>query len=69
MRRFAEFDGAIKRRFKFRRLHVVRIAAKARVAPAEIDGVRTRVTQAAEIFHVDVPIACMREAMPRAHRY
>ncbi len=49
-----EMDGAVERCGECRRLHVVRIAAKACVAPAEIDRVAFWMAQAAEIFHVDV---------------
>ena len=45
---FGEFDHAIERRREFVRLHVVRKAAKAGVAPTEIDGIGFRVAQTAE---------------------
>ena len=53
-----EFDGALKPGFKFRRLHVIGIAAKAGVAPAEIDGVRAGVAQAAQAFQMAIADAC-----------
>jgi len=48
-------DGPLQPRHEFRRLHMIREAAKARVAPPQVHGVRPRAPQAAQLLHVDIP--------------
>src|SRR5271170_6974256 len=50
----SEPDGAVKRVYELRRLHVVRETAETRIAPAEVNRIAFRVTQALKIFEVNV---------------
>jgi len=52
--RFGPFDRARKSLFEGGRLHVVSKAAKAWVAPAEIDRIGSCMTQPAQLFQVDI---------------
>src|ERR1700683_5622072 len=52
--RSCELDEVRKRRIEFRSLHVVRVSAKAVVAPSCIDGMLFGVTQTAELLSVRV---------------
>jgi hypothetical protein len=49
-----ELDEFRERRIEFRSLHVIRVSTKAIVPPSRIDGTFFRVTQAAELFSVNV---------------
>jgi len=52
--RFREFNGAFECGFKFRRLHVIREPTETGIAPAEVDRIFLRVSQAAEFLDVRV---------------
>src|SRR3984885_13103537 len=52
--RSCELDEIGERCIKFRRLHIVRVSAKAVVTPACIDRILRGVTQAAELFSMRV---------------
>jgi len=47
-----EFQQSLERAAKFRRVHVIRVAAKGSIAPAEVEGVFFGVAQAPEFFQM-----------------
>jgi hypothetical protein len=51
---FCQFDEPIQSLLKFRCLHVISEAAEAGISPTCIDGVATRMPQAAESSHVPI---------------
>ena len=49
-----QLDTAIQALLEFTRLHVIRVAAEARIPPARVCGIFARPAQAAEAWHVRV---------------